>query len=141
MAKKCYLAEGVNCYGVSFSAFVCSESVEFTDNGGFCGGGFFISRDLGVNQDNGSVLSGNLKRVGLSNCADCNGIKPEEPYDCINGTCLPARTYQTPGRYQNIAECQSGCLRDSNCTGECIPVAEIARLEQGAQALTAKFCS
>jgi hypothetical protein len=140
MAKKCYYATAIDCYGGYHEGFSCSELLEISPGGGFCGGGAFVSRDLGLNQDNASIQSGTLVEVGLSNCVDCNGIRPEEPYDCVNGACLPARTYSTPGRYPNIAACQAACIRDSNCTGQCISTAELATLQQGANELQAKFC-
>ena len=68
------------------------------------------------------------------------GPKPDEPYDCVNGGCVPKTTYGTPGKYATLAACQSGCAKDSNCTGECIDSAEIAALQQAANKLKTTYC-
>jgi hypothetical protein len=70
----------------------------------------------------------------------CRGIDLDQPCDCINGGCLPKTTYGTPGKYATLAACQSGCAKDSTCTGECIDPAEIAALRQAANQLQTKFC-
>jgi hypothetical protein len=69
-----------------------------------------------------------------------NGPDPEQPCDCVNGGCVPQMTYGTPGVFPNLAACQSGCAKNSNCTGECIDPAEIAALQQAAATLQAKIC-
>lgn len=73
-------------------------------------------------------------------CADPDPLAPTVRHDCINGTCLPKTTYGTPGRYASRAACVGACARDSDCTGECVPVAEIAALRQAANRLKTKFC-
>jgi hypothetical protein len=60
--------------------------------------------------------------------------------DCINGGCLPSKIYNTPGKYANLAACESGCAKDSNCDGECVSAAEISALQQAANALQNEFC-
>jgi hypothetical protein len=74
-----------------------------------------------------------LTRVG---CDDLAGDR----CDCLNGGCVPASTYKTPGKYANFAACQSGCAKDSACTGECIPASEIAALQQAANKAQANCC-
>jgi hypothetical protein len=70
------------------------------------------------------------------NCPELN----DNPCDCINGGCLPATTYKTPGKYANLAACLSGCAKDSNCMGECVSAAELGALSQAANQLQSKFC-
>jgi hypothetical protein len=60
--------------------------------------------------------------------------------DCLNGGCIPKTTYNTPGVYASLAACQSGCAKNSNCTGECISTGELAALQQAANNLQTKFC-
>lgn len=67
-------------------------------------------------------------------------IDPAQQYDCINGGCIPKTTYNTTGKYASLAACQSGCAKDSNCTGECVSVEEIAALQQAASNLQSKNC-
>jgi hypothetical protein len=77
-----------------------------------------------------------LPTVYLVNC----GLNPNQPCDCINGGCVPATTYSTPGVFANLAACQSGCAQNSPCTGECVDPAEIAGLRQALNNLQSKFC-
>jgi hypothetical protein len=71
---------------------------------------------------------------------DCDGITPNQPYDCVNGGCVPKVTYNTPGVFETLAACQSGCAKNSNCTGECVDPAEIAAHQQAINNLKAKIC-
>jgi hypothetical protein len=77
-------------------------------------------------------------------CTNCETPDPPPPqgtsYDCVNGGCVPKTTYKTPGKYATLAACQSGCAKDSNCTGECVSIAEIAALQQAANNLQARLC-
>jgi hypothetical protein len=68
------------------------------------------------------------------------GLNPNVPCDCINGGCVPKTTYNTPGVFANLAACQSGCAKNSNCTGECVDPAEIAAHRQALNNLQAKIC-
>lgn len=72
--------------------------------------------------------------------AFCRGIDTNTPFDCINGNCLPKTTYNTPGVFANLAACQNGCAKNSNCAGECIPTAEIAALQQAANIVRSRIC-
>lgn len=77
----------------------------------------------------------------LKNCTGTpSPVAANQPYDCINGECLPKSTYKSPGKYSNLAACQSGCGKDSNCTGECIPSDEIAALQSAVAKLKGKIC-
>jgi hypothetical protein len=68
------------------------------------------------------------------------GPDPNQPCDCINGGCVPQTTYNTPGVFPTLAACQSGCAKNSNCTGECVDPAEIAALKQAVNTLQSKIC-
>lgn len=69
---------------------------------------------------------------------DCTS--EDKPYDCLNGGCVAAKVYSTPGKYKNFDACQSSCAKDSNCTGECVPLEDIAALQQAASNLRARMC-
>jgi hypothetical protein len=68
------------------------------------------------------------------------GVDPAQKFDCINGGCVPKTTHNTPGKYATLSACQSGCAKDSSCTGECVSAAELAALQQAANNLQTKFC-
>jgi hypothetical protein len=70
-------------------------------------------------------------------CPSCN---PDQPCDCVNGGCVPKTTYNTPGVFATLAACESGCAKNSNCTGECVDPAEIAAHRQALNNLQSKFC-
>lgn len=70
----------------------------------------------------------------------CDAIPANQKFDCLNGGCIPKTTHNTPGKYASLTACQSGCAKDSNCTGECVSVAELAALQQAASNLQSKFC-
>ena len=74
---------------------------------------------------------------------NCTGAPPPNPnvkHDCLNGHCIPAETYNTPGAYGNLAACEGGCARNSPCEGECIPIAEIAALQQAVDLIRPRVC-
>lgn len=40
----------------------------------------------------------------------CDGCLPSNnAYDCINGSCIPKTQYNTPGKYNSLADCQAVC--------------------------------
>ncbi|MGV0102511.1 hypothetical protein NSTCB13_01038 [Nostoc sp. DSM 114160] len=39
----------------------------------------------------------------------------QEKYDCINGQCKISTTYNTPGLYQSLADCQAACANGGAC--------------------------
>lgn len=64
---------------------------------------------------------------------------PQEKYDCINGACTPSTTYDTPGIYSSLAECEVAC--GTGCSGKCLSNAEWAQIEGLASQLKNKNCS
>jgi hypothetical protein len=72
----------------------------------------------------------------LKGCA----VDPAQKFDCLNGGCIPAKTYNTPGKYASLAACEGGCAKDSPCDGECVSAAEIAALQQAAEAIRSRLC-
>lgn len=55
---------------------------------------------------------------------NCVSTPPDDPHDCINGQCVKASVYGTPGVHDNLAACQSVCGVGSNCNGVCLETAE-----------------
>jgi hypothetical protein len=60
-------------------------------------------------------------------------------YDCINGACIPKTTYNTPGLYQSLSECETAC--GTGCSGKCISSSDWAQIEGLANKLKSKNCS
>ncbi len=73
-------------------------------------------------------------------CVPHKSLPPNQPHDCINGSCIPSVSYGTPGKYPNLAACTSGCAKDSPCTDECISTDEIAALQQAVDQLRFSKC-
>jgi hypothetical protein len=140
MAKKCYYITYTDCAGRGGTDYVCAEDLEYRSGGG-CGGGYFFSVSNGFNSGNASEQAGTVVQVDCSNCSNCcTSVAPDKPCDCLNGGCIPATLYGTPGKYATLALCQAGCAKDSNCVGECVSVEEIAALQAAANNLQSKFC-
>jgi hypothetical protein len=140
MAKKCFYIEYVNCGYVSGSAYICAEDLEYR-SGGSCGGGYFYSVSNGYDASNASEKSGSVTLVACVNCSGCcSDPDATSRYDCVNSGCVPQVIYSTPGKYATLAACESGCAKDSPCTGECVPAAEIAALQQAANNLQSRNC-
>jgi hypothetical protein len=74
----------------------------------------------------------------LKGCGD--SISPNQQYDCLNGGCIPKATYNTPGVYASLAACESGCAKNSDCTGECVSAEELAALQQATDNLRSRYC-
>jgi hypothetical protein len=64
---------------------------------------------------------------------------PQEKYDCINGSCIPKTTYNTPGLYQSLSACEIAC--GTGCSGKCISNSDWAQIEGLSSQLRNKSCS
>jgi len=71
---------------------------------------------------------------------EANPIPPNQPFDCLNGGCIPKATYNTPGVFPSLAACQLGCAKNSNCAGECVSPAQMADLQSATANLIARYC-
>jgi hypothetical protein len=91
----------------------------------------------GIKHPNANFFSFKTATFTYSGCDDARLGK----CDCLNGGCVPASTYGTPGKYATLSACQSGCAKDSTCSGECVSAAEIAALQQAANNLQSRICS
>jgi hypothetical protein len=45
----------------------------------------------------------------------CEAPPPSSGYDCLNGNCIQASVYNTPGQYSTLADCQAGCGSGGQC--------------------------
>lgn len=64
-------------------------------------------------------------------------------YDCINGNCTQSTTYNTPGIYNSLEECQANCGSSNpgnQCDGVCISSPEWATIQGLASQLKNKSC-
>ena len=61
------------------------------------------------------------------------------PHDCINGACIPAAEYNTPGLYQSLSECEQVC-GSQGCSGKCLGNAEWATIQELANKLKNQNC-
>lgn len=64
---------------------------------------------------------------------------PAVKYDCINGACLPKATYNTPGLYQSLEDCEVAC--GAGCSGKCISNSEWAQIEGLSDEVRSTNCS
>jgi hypothetical protein len=139
--SNCYKIISLGCDNVTRTFFICGDSYEFRP-GGVCGGGIgYLNGAVFVNPTYASAKSQSISVVANSNCTNCaENIPTNQPYDCVNGACLPSSTYGTPGAFATRSACDSGCAKNSNCTGECVDPAEIANLRQAITTLQSKIC-
>lgn len=146
MAKKCYrLLTGEYPSGAVGNT-VCSDGISFVQR-------FERFADLGY-ENYWLVIDGLIstrkvegiqyEEISISSCSGCDNsnpnIPPETRFDCVNSGCVPTTTFGTPGKYASLADCQSGCAKDSPCTGECISSSDIAALQQAANKAQANCC-
>jgi hypothetical protein len=134
-----YLPNGTRAYQPTFKVYQCRDDSEN------------LSVVVGIDYGKGNLYLSDGSSEGcaelfvtVANCSNCPGCCAEPPpsnkHDCLNGGCIPASTYRTPGKYENLAACESGCAKDSSCDGECVSPSEIQALKQVASALQSKIC-
>lgn len=67
------------------------------------------------------------------------GIPTPKKYDCINGACLEASQYNTPGIYQSLSDCEVNC--GTGCSGKCISNSDWAQIKGLSNQLKNRNCS
>jgi hypothetical protein len=150
---KCWRFQGLNNNGtVSFEHYACGNDAYYQSIPGHPQNGANLVVD-GVIQ-NGSTyvywgppyaqrtleeMPGVTTRQGSStgNCDGCENTSLQ-PHDCINGACLLASQYGTPGLYASLAECEVAC--GTGCSGKCISNAEWSQIESLSNQLKNKNC-
>ncbi len=122
---------------VSFCIYHASGSAESN-------GPWLECPDLLWDRNTAAVSTGRVTLID-NDCTACGSQPPPPPpdlkYDCLNGGCIPKTTYNTPGVFPSLAACQSGCAKNSNCTGECVSADELAALQQAAGTVRSRLCS
>ncbi|MDJ0797883.1 MAG: hypothetical protein QNJ51_13885 [Calothrix sp. MO_167.B12] len=66
----------------------------------------------------------------------CSGV----PHDCLNGACVLASEFNTPGLYKSLSECQKVCGA-KGCSGECLSKKEFSILKELARQSRNVNCS
>jgi hypothetical protein len=138
----CYLIQGQQAGQQPFSVNQCWATIRI-GAGNAPGSLSYFTRTTvgGAEIKSGDCIIATYALVSLSLCPGCQDTSsPADICDCLNGGCIPAALYGTPGKYANLAACQSACAKDSNCIGECVSPAEIAALQQAANNLQSKIC-
>ncbi|MEH2052053.1 hypothetical protein [Nostoc sp.] len=69
----------------------------------------------------------------------CTSPSPTSAYDCINGACTPKTTYNTPGLYATLSDCQVAC--GTGCSGVCVSNSDWAQIEGLSGQLRNRNCS
>ncbi|WP_143857025.1 hypothetical protein [Nostoc sp. 'Peltigera membranacea cyanobiont' 213] len=139
MAKKCYYITYIACNGATGDAYLCSEGISYVPTGGGCGGGYFLSDDLGFNVGNASERSGTVTVVSCTFCPGCCTDAIADKYDCLNGNCVKDSLYKTPGLYSTISDCENVC--GTGCGGKCISNSDWAQIEGFSGQLKNRNCS
>lgn len=81
-------------------------------------------------QQNGNNVMFHPSTVTSSNCED-NNPPTTDKYDCLNGQCINSNTYNTPGIYSSLENCQSNCAKNSCPDGyECVEIASTEKLRK-----------
>jgi hypothetical protein len=69
----------------------------------------------------------------------CPPPPPPPQYDCLNGACVTKTTYNTPGLYPSLGECQVAC--GTGCSGVCVSASDWANIEGLASRNKSQNCS
>lgn len=141
MTKKCYNVSGQQPGQVAFSVNQCWASIRVETRAPGPNGGtlYYITQ---ATEGGPEIVSGDCEialftEVGCESCPGCCVI---EKYDCINGSCTLSTVFNTPGVFDSLAKCVSGCATNSECDGECASLAQLAALNSAADIVGSKFC-
>jgi hypothetical protein len=143
-----YTYTGQACSG-SFRQFTSAAipfkpvGIEYRNPSTACGGGGAQAWAIGPNGEQHRIVvnSGTIWLVGslVPNWDEDPPPPPNIAHDCINGSCIPQSTYNTPGIYQSLSDCEVAC--GTGCSGKCISNADWAQISGLASQLKNKNCS
>lgn len=143
MTATCWV---VNAYGDNYSRYFCATEAHFIAQGGgvtviadgidLFSGSWIYSASTLVNGGGSSIPTATYSSVS-GNCSACPVTEPEK-YDCINGACTPKTTYNTPGLYPSLSDCQVAC--GIGCSGKCISNSDWATIEGLSNQLKNRNC-
>ncbi|OYD90594.1 hypothetical protein CDG76_30690 [Nostoc sp. 'Peltigera membranacea cyanobiont' 210A] len=101
-----------------------------------------------LNNNQWSILSAADGRVMYPNWVGAN-VTPSfslknftpvaTPHDCINGACIMASVYSTPGIYTTLEECEVAC--GIGCSGKCISNSDWAQIQGLSNQLKNRSCN
>lgn len=144
---KCWRFYGQGVYSNAyFEYFACGKSATYQFNG--VGYSLYIDGvNLGGNGYQYRAGTQNIEQVnaatptsGFVTSGSCSGCEIIiEHYDCINGACINKNTYNTPGLYKSLSECETVC--GTGCSGKCISNSDWSTIEGLASQLKNKNCS
>ena len=100
-------------------------------------GGISHTLKVWITPDGGVEFFWGTFTYGSSSCWEEE--EEEKKYDCINGACIEAVKYETPGLYQSLEECQVAC--GTGCSGKCISSNEWKQIQDLARRIRNKNCS
>ena len=141
---KCWALYFENCAGVKGYGFRNATSVGTAP--GSCG---VVLVENGINTGIGEKTA---VYIDVSNGFDISMIPPAYRtfyggqcippdltyYDCVNGACIPKTTYNTPGLYQSLGDCEVAC--GTGCSGKCISNSGWAQIEGLSDELESANC-
>jgi hypothetical protein len=165
MAKKCLNFWAANLQGDRpFQVKVCADSGFYRSISGHPQNGANL---IAVNNGVETIVNGagfiywaepyatrGIEQVAIAECPGCIGDDPEPAYDIINGSCIQAKIYQTPGKYSSLNACTAD-LTSSNCQYPkicvppdycppgmvCLPSSEFSQISGLASSLEKENCS
>lgn len=144
MANKCWLLRANPFSGSSYTWKACGETSSLKPRPGTIRNGVYWELD-GVDMFDGSEVR-NTSTIEIvaddypadyGSCTDCTPAAVI--YDCINGACIDADTYGTPGIYASLEECEIAC--GTGCSGKCISNSDWAQIEGLINQLKQKNCN
>jgi hypothetical protein len=141
---KCWLLLFENCAGVKGHGYLSADTVGTAP--GSCGVVLIINgANTGIGERSAQWFDVSTTgheippEYGTNYGNSCTPAPTPIKHDCINGACLPKATYNTPGIYNSLSECQTAC--GTGCSGQCISNSDWAQIEGLADKLKQKNCS
>ena len=103
--------------------------------------GVFLNYNGGRWLAEGGWANYDLLSMTIDSTTPCTGctIPNAVAHDCINGACIPASKYSTPGFYETIEDCEINC-GTIGCNGICIGRSDWAQIQGLASQLRSKEC-
>ncbi|MBE9213713.1 hypothetical protein IQ247_13735 [Plectonema cf. radiosum LEGE 06105] len=74
----------------------------------------------------------------VNQLSPCEIDETTQKYDCINGACIKAEVYNTPGIYNGLDECEVAC--GEGCSGKCLSKNEWQKIQDLANKLKQINC-
>ena len=118
MVKRCWVVNATPTD--SYSLFFCAEVAYFkpqqrgvtviADGVDLFDGDWIYSNSTLVD-GGGKIPTPAYPNKVFGSCSQCFA----STYDCLNGLCIASNTYNTPGLYKSLADCQAVCANGGAC--------------------------